>query len=181
MQTNCWILHRRGQAKGRPFLGVQLAYRVIYERWRGPIPKGMHAHHVCENKQCVNPWHIELMTLSDHTKHHRPRNKTGLRTHCKHGHEFTDANTHRTPSGARRCKTCRLQWAQQDRIRKGIAPGREGTKNSQAKLTDSAVREIRQAQNVPRGTLAKLQHKYGISRTTIKNIRTRKRWTHVRD
>lgn len=171
----CWLWHGlRGEPRGRPFRNRELACRIIYEQLRGPIPKGWVAHHVCKNKKCVNPWHIDLMTRGEHTKLHMHGNVYARKTHCKHGHEFTEANTYRISNGRRVCRTCKLQWMREDRIKRGIEPGREGIKNGQSKMNDSVVRKIRSIKRWPRGMLTVTAHKYGVSRTAIKHVIDRK-------
>lgn len=79
-QTGCWIwlgtrnrggygiAHKTGRSN-------RLAHRVMYERLRGPIPKGLEAHHRCGVRPCVNPDHIEWLTPREHGRRHgrRPR------------------------------------------------------------------------------------------------------------
>lgn len=94
------------------------AYRVMYEAARGAIPSGVVCHHLCENPWCVNPWHIEVITQSEHLQrynihaNHRERRKT----HCVHGHPFDETNTVHTAT-QRVCKTCRRLTKQRYRAR----------------------------------------------------------------
>lgn len=44
----------------------QLAHRYIYESAYGEIPYGCDLHHKCENKWCINPYHLEPLTRSEH-------------------------------------------------------------------------------------------------------------------
>lgn len=98
--------------------GHQHAHRFAYRHFVGPIPDGMTVDHVCHtndpsckggttclHRRCVNPEHLELATRGDNAR--RGRHFLRERTHCKHGHEYTDENTSRDHKGARVCLACR--------------------------------------------------------------------------
>lgn len=85
------------------------AHRVAYELLVGPIPDGLVLDHLCRNRACVNPAHMEPVTRGENV-----RRGVGMvwqvaaaKTHCKHGHAFTAENTRRTSRGYRRCRACR--------------------------------------------------------------------------
>jgi hypothetical protein len=49
------------------------AHRAAWEAANGPIPESRVVHHICGNKWCVNPEHLELHTKSSHSKvHNKP-------------------------------------------------------------------------------------------------------------
>lgn len=55
---------------------------------------------------------------------HEPAAVKGLRTHCRHGHEYTEANTYWGPDGKRDCRACgRVLWAKKRRKRQQSPPG----------------------------------------------------------
>lgn len=88
--------------------GVAQAHRVAYELEIGPIPEGLTLDHLCVNPPCVNPAHMEPVTDAENIR--RGSGWAGLlfrKTHCKYGHEFTEANTFREPDGGRSCLTCK--------------------------------------------------------------------------
>lgn len=87
------------------------AHRHFYEKHVGPIPKDMVLDHLCRNRVCVNPKHLEQVTSRENTlRGIGPAARRAAQTHCVSGHEFTTTNTHIRPNGTRRCRECdRLQ------------------------------------------------------------------------
>lgn len=77
------------------------AHRVAYELTFGPIPNGLDIHHICGERLCVNPAHLEPMKHGEHAALHVRRP-----SHCPHGHPYDEANTYVTGSGMRQCRTC---------------------------------------------------------------------------
>jgi hypothetical protein len=88
--------------KGRRFL----AHRFAYELAVGPIPDGLVIDHLCRNRRCVNPAHLEAVT--DYVNVHRSNAASALnalKTHCPRGHEY-DYQV----GGSRYCRTCKAAW-----------------------------------------------------------------------
>lgn len=73
------VVHRRGR--------VVYAHRDFYERFKGAIPTGWVVHHLCWNKACVNPDHLEAATVT--------ANNQG----CLHGPDSTEARDRWIPRG----------------------------------------------------------------------------------
>ena len=85
----------------------RLAHAVVYEWLAGPVPEGLVLDHLCRNRGCVRPDHLEAVT-----------NQTNIlrgvgvaaqyagRTHCSHGHEFTPENTGFCEAWGKRARVC---------------------------------------------------------------------------
>lgn len=92
------------------------AHRLFYQLLIDDIPKGLQCDHVCENRSCVNPMHIELTTPNiNNSRSLSPTAINKVKTHCASGHEFTDANTYLHITATKRERQCRMcrkiaQW-----------------------------------------------------------------------
>lgn len=73
--TPCWVWQRalgsNGYARKRVHRKNYGAHRWYYEAVHGPIPEGHHLHHLCEQRDCVNPDHLQSLTAADHLRPHR--------------------------------------------------------------------------------------------------------------
>jgi hypothetical protein len=97
-----------GSFKEFPRPGIcHLPHRFAYERLVGPIPEGLDLDHLCRNRTCVNPAHLEPVTRRENLLRGDtiPARKNA-QTHCIHGHPFDKANTYIAPNGTRHCRTC---------------------------------------------------------------------------
>lgn len=84
------------------------AHRFSYEWLREPIPDGLTIDHLCRVKCCVNPWHMEPVTLRENILRSDGVSALSARkTHCDYGHPFDDGNTYRGQKGKRYCRACK--------------------------------------------------------------------------
>ena len=129
--AGCWlwtagIFEKRGYgAFAHP---EQLAHRVAWAMYRGPIPAGMCVLHRCDVPACVNPDHLFLGTQTDNMS----------------------------------------DKVQKRRQSMGAGTGR-------AEITESQVKEILADLRLHREIAAQ----YGVTQSTISNIKLRKTWKHV--
>lgn len=105
--TNCWEFmgnrDKDGYGKIRIGNGKRIRTHRLAVLLSGvQIPKGMFVCHHCDNPPCVNPQHLYVGSASDNQKDsfnrgrsvdHGAINGNRNKTHCKHGHEFTEENT----------------------------------------------------------------------------------------
>lgn len=87
------------------------AHRVAYELVVGPIPAGLTVDHLCRNRGCVNPAHLEPVTMKENTLRGMSSPATRARqTHCKNGHPLSGGNLRIDKFGRRRCRRCKTDW-----------------------------------------------------------------------
>lgn len=111
----CWIWLGGKNSDGYGYFFVNgkdlRAHRVMLQLVGRPIPTGMQIDHLCRNRRCVNPDHLEVVTHRENALRGQGRGaKNARRTHCVKGHEFTSINTwypaKRRPA-LRVCRVCR--------------------------------------------------------------------------
>lgn len=107
-EAGCWMLPNKPLPNGYVRLKGKSAHRSAYEAFVGPIPQGLTIDHLCRNKACVNPAHLEAVT--QRVNSFRADNYVGNRTQCPQGHPYSSVNTYTNPKDNRRtCRACHRQ------------------------------------------------------------------------
>ena len=106
----CWQ-HRSPNGVGYGMVSIEgrsvYAHRYAYERFIGPIPDGLVIDHLCRNRACCNPWHLDVVPQRVNCLRGE---RAGLRVQtCKHGHDYTPENTYINPQGYRVCRSCKAR------------------------------------------------------------------------
>lgn len=98
-KTPCWnwraYINRKGYGTWRRDGTNTYVHRVAYELFVGQIPEGFEIHHICCNRSCVNPEHLQLLTHAQNIA------AIGRSEFCVNGHPFDGVNAR-----GRYCKTC---------------------------------------------------------------------------
>lgn len=118
-------------------------HRLTYEFYNGPIPDGLVLDHLCRNRACCNPDHLEPVTHRENTL--RGVGVTAVnasKTHCPAGHPYTPENTRYGAENRRFCIKCDTRRSREFRARRREAKAEIRRAVIQS-LTDLAAREKR--------------------------------------
>lgn len=139
----CWLwIGTLNQGYGRACFKDKMynAHRFVLELANIDIPKGMVVDHICRVRNCVNPDHLRVVTVTKNTL----ENSEGVsalnakKTKCKRGHQFSATNTqirmHSNGKTSRNCIKCRAVYRSRDK---------QYYKNKKARVTPSAFEEVK--------------------------------------
>ncbi|MFD3594293.1 HNH endonuclease signature motif containing protein [Nocardia sp. NPDC058640] len=94
------------------------AHRISYIELVGPVPEGLVLDHLCRNRLCVNPAHLEPVRQRINVlRGESPVAANVHKTFCANGHPYDEKNTYRRPGADKRgCRLCRRaayqRWVQ---------------------------------------------------------------------
>lgn len=119
---DCWVWAGSGMRYGKFRVDGRdhLAHRFAYEYMVAPIPEDLTIDHLCQNKKCVNPAHLDPVPPLINMRRRDAAHGIGSAvTQCPHGHPYDEKNTARR-NGRRYCKTCDRARAARSRERRKV-------------------------------------------------------------
>lgn len=122
--SGCWIWLGGMRSKKDGYGGhkwngkMWRTHRLVYTLLRHPVPTTLHIDHLCRNRICCNPDHLEVCTPAENISRGQgvaPNN--ARKTHCPNGHPYDAENTY-VWNKQRFCRTCSDEYKQRYYFRK---------------------------------------------------------------
>lgn len=117
-----WTAYRDRNGYGRTgYDGKrQYVHRVVWKLLVGPQPPGTVTDHICRNRACCNPDHLEQVTPETNARRAvgSVTMQNAAKTHCDNGHPFDEDNTYVWADGYRRCRKCNANAVRRYKARK---------------------------------------------------------------
>lgn len=119
--SGCWLWFgaTAGNGYGSFYNGDRMvsAHSFSYLHNVGQVPNGLELDHLCRQRCCVNPDHLEPVTRRENTKRGIAGHHMRGKSQCDRGHPFDESNTHWRPDGRRTCKKCKSAARSKRRLR----------------------------------------------------------------
>lgn len=111
LETPCWSYkgtpNRCGYSRAKIGGKEVLVHRLAYEHYVGLIPEGLEIDHLCRNRWCCNPAHLEPVSGKENKLRGETLNAGNARkTHCPRGHPYSGSNLRIKVGKKKTCRVC---------------------------------------------------------------------------
>jgi hypothetical protein len=118
--NGCWEWTAGRDHAGYGRIGIdgtpELAHRVAYEIFVGPIPDGLTLDHLCRNPACVHPLHLEPVSMVENVRRGIGIGvANAMKTHCPQGHPLIAGNLINRSRPGRECLACARERMRRNR------------------------------------------------------------------
>ena len=115
----CWLWTGSIGEKGYGIYRGKGAHVVVYEFYKGNVPKGLELDHLCRVTNCVNPEHLEAVTHKENClRGVGVTAKNAKKEQCANGHALSGSNIKiviRKDGTRRKCRKCHYLYEQKRR------------------------------------------------------------------
>jgi hypothetical protein len=117
--TSCWPWRGTHESTGYVRFRGRPAHRVVYEALVGPIPEGLVIDHLCHNKLCMNPEHLEAVTSVENLNRRRSHpTRKELRDDDRRGLSYNEWRPRTKPRHRPACLFCGKSWGHDESCRR---------------------------------------------------------------
>ena len=178
--SGCWLwtanVSHNGYGEIKRYTQMVRAHRWAYSVLVKPVPPDFVVDHLCRTRCCVNPDHLEAVSIKENLMRGWTRAAENVKkTHCPQGHPYDDKNTF-VNNGRRHCRTCSAnrnkQWYYNKEKRHGQVTKRKRI------LSQHVVSEIKFLINLGYSDNV-LAAFYSISKGKISFIRHGRSWQFI--
>ena len=154
-EFGCWEWTACKMQSGYGKYQKTVAHRWAYEFFIRQIPSGLQMDHLCRNRACANPNHVEPVTHKENARRGIPFSKWANKTHCPSGHPYDDKNTllyiRKNGHRSRMCIACRSSdkmrsyrqnWKRENKDKLKIYRQRWMKKHASLKIVDIDLARI---------------------------------------